>query len=279
MVEVLLLGAAQDGGFPQAGCYCVNCMAARQGELPAQAVVSLALIDRVNQRSWLIDATPDLPAQLHRLHEFAPTCPLAGIFLTHAHIGHYTGLIHLGREVMNTQQLPLYATRSLCTYLEQNGPWSQLVRIGNIALHPLALDQSLPINPTCALQPIPVPHRNEYSDTVAFLIHGAHKRLFYCPDIDRWEAWGHDLRPFLKDVDLALLDGTFFSAQELPGRDLRQIPHPLVGDTVERVAGSPCKVYFIHLNHSNPLLRPGPERQWLETQGCAVGLTGFHWKI
>jgi pyrroloquinoline quinone biosynthesis protein B len=212
MVEVLLLGAAQDGGFPQAGCYCANCAAARQGALPPQTVVSLALIDRANQRSWLIDATPDLPAQLHRLHEFAPTCPLAGIFLTHAHIGHYTGLIHLGREVMNSQQLPVYATPVLCAYLQQHGPWSQLVRIGNIALHPLLLDEPVSVSASCTIQPVAVPHRNEYSDTVAYLIRGAHKRLFYCPDIDRWEAWGYDLRTFLDDVDLALVDGCFFSA-------------------------------------------------------------------
>ena len=106
--KAILLGLAQDGGVPQAGCYCPNCDRARRDPTQRQLVACLGLVDHTTGQSWLIDATPDFRVQLHTLHQFAPDCVLAGIILTHAHIGHYTGLIHLGPEVMNVSGMPVY---------------------------------------------------------------------------------------------------------------------------------------------------------------------------
>jgi pyrroloquinoline quinone biosynthesis protein B len=277
--EAILLGTAQDGGVPQAGCYCRHCSAARADPARRRWVSSLALVDHAARQSWLIDATPDLREQLHALHEWAPGCPLSGIVLTHAHAGHYAGLIHLGREAWDTRQLPVYASARMAAFLRENAPWSQLVALGNVELRVPEPEREVRLSSRLSLRPVPVPHRDEFSDTLAFVVRGPGQRLFYCPDIDSWDGWDLDVRQLVAGMDVALLDGTFFSAGELPGRDLREIPHPLVVDTAERLVGVACDVRLIHLNHSNPLQDPGPERDWLETQGLGVGALGDRWPL
>jgi pyrroloquinoline quinone biosynthesis protein B len=278
-IEAVLLGIAQDGGVPQAGCYCATCTQARLDPSRRQWVVCLGLIDHTARQSWLIDATPDFKEQLDALHQLAPTYPLAGILLTHIHMGHYTGLIHLGPEAMNKQNLPLYATAQAADFLTNHAPWSYLVRRAHLQLNILEPNIQLALSPALKVEPVPVPHRAEFSDTLAFTLSGPRRRLFFCPDIDRWEAWDHDLREFLTGIEVALLDGCFFSPAELPGRDLSQIPHPMVSDTVARLAGLRCEVHLIHLNHTNPLLNDSPERAWLAQQGCQVGAFGRRWPL
>jgi pyrroloquinoline quinone biosynthesis protein B len=278
-VEAILLGIAQDGGVPQAGCYCERCALARADPSRREWVACLGLVDHAARQSWLVDATPDLREQLHALHGLAPDCPLAGVLLTHAHTGHYAGLIHLGREAWNTRGLPVYASARMADFLRANAPWSQLVTLGNVSLRLLTSGGEVQLSPDLYLTPLRVPHRGEFSDTLAFVVRGPARRLFYCPDIDAWDHWEHDLRRFVAGMDVALLDGTFFSRDELPGRDLGQIPHPLVTDTVKRLAGVDCDVRLIHLNHSNPLHRPGPERDWLATQGIKIGAFGARWRL
>ena len=275
----MLLGIAQDGGVPHAGCDCANCNRAWVDPAFRQFVASLGLVDRANRQSWLIDATPDFREQLHALHNLAPDCPLTGIVLTHAHVGHYTGLIHLGREAMDTRDLSVYATPRLANFLRDNDPWSQLVTLRNIELRLLNPSADTQLSPNLYLTPFLVPHRDELSDTLALVAHGLARRLFYCPDIDTWDRWEHNLRDFVAEMDVALLDGTFFSHDELPGCDLRQIPHPLAIDTAERLARVNCDVRLIHLNHTNPLLASGPEREWLAARGIAIGTFGERWGL
>lgn len=278
-IESLLLGSAQDGGLPQAGCRCAHCAAARVDPIQRRLVSSLALIDHQAGASWLIDATPDFPRQFDALTDYAPGCPPAGIILTHAHIGHYTGLIHLGREVMGAQGMSLYVTASLAAFLRANGPWSQLIDLGNVIVRELTPGTPVALSPALTITPVVVPHRAEFSDTIAVLAQGPQRRLFYCPDIDSWEQWDAKLPVFLQPSDIALLDGTFLSGAELPGRNMAEIPHPLVIDTVALLAGSGISAGFIHLNHSNPLLHAGPEAAWLAEQGHWVGREGMTWTL
>jgi pyrroloquinoline quinone biosynthesis protein B len=277
--EAILLGAAQDGGVPQAGCDCSNCRSAWAERTPRQFIACLALTDRTARQSWLIDATPDFREQLHALADLAPACPLAGVVLTHAHVGHYAGLIHLGREAMGVQRLPVYATSRLASFLSNNAPWSQLVALGHIDLQTIQPGVEFQLGPRLNLTPLAVPHRDEYSDTMAFVVRGAARRLLYCPDTDAWDRWDRDLYGLLEEVDIALLDATFFSADELPGRDMSQVPHPLATDTVSRLAGVNCDVRLIHLNHTNPLLASGPQRDWVEARGIRIGGFGDRWKL
>ncbi len=275
MVEAVLLGNAQDAGLPQAGCACARCASARRVPASRRLASCLGVVEHAAGRAWMIDATPDFREQLDALCG-AGALPLAGILLTHAHIGHYTGLIHLGREAWNTTRLPVYATARMAGFLRANAPWSQLVAQGNIELHALQPGVGVALGPALHVTPLLVPHRDEWSDTVAFVLRGPTRQLLYCPDSDEWPP---SFRDQLESVDVALLDGTFFSGDELPGRDLRTIPHPLVRDSVRQLAGARGEIRFIHLNHSNPLLDEGAARRWLAAQGFGVGEQGERWVL
>ena len=276
-VIALLLGVAQDGGVPQAGCDCPTCRRAWEDPRWRHPVVCLGLVDE-EEGFYLIDATPDFPEQLRTLSASLPGGRLSGILLTHAHVGHYTGLIHLGKEVQDVRGVPLYVSQRMARFLQENAPWSGLVRRGNVELRVIEPETPFHLSPRLSVTPIPVPHRDEYSDTLAFLVRGATKALFYCPDIDSWDRWDRDLRGFLAGVNIALLDGTFFSADEL-GRGVEEVPHPPVYETAKELAGTRCDVRFIHLNHTNPLWQPGPERSWLYRQGFQVGRVGDRWRL
>lgn len=194
-------------------------------------------------------------------------------------MGHYAGLVHLGKEAMNARDLPLHATPSCLRFLRDNGPWSQLVSNRNVAPSPLLPDRPLRLAPGLTIEAVAVPHRAEFSDTVAFLIRGPARSLFYCPDIDAWRSWDRDLRQFLAGVDIALLDGTFCREDEVPDRNLKEIPHPPVFETAEMLRGSDAEVRFIHLNHTNPLYRDSPERRRLRELGFDAARQGQSWEL
>lgn len=248
----ILLGSAQDGGMPHLGCEHELCLEARLHPDPMHRVVALGVHAPQNQW-WLFDATPDLPEQIHEMGSLPK-----GIFLTHAHIGHYTGLMYLGKESMNTRELPVYCSKKMAGYLRNNGPWSLLVELGNIKLHEFENAVELALTEDLFVTPMTVPHRDEFSDTHGFYVRRQNgKSLLYLPDIDRWEDWESDIRDQVRATDYAFLDATFYSGDELPGRDLSKIPHPFVTTSMDllqdSVKAGHSQVIFIHMNHSNPL--------------------------
>ncbi|HEV8658874.1 MAG TPA: MBL fold metallo-hydrolase [Thermoanaerobaculia bacterium] len=245
---VMVLGIAQDGGYPQAGCNRPDCVAAWRNLKLRRHVSSLAIVDPVSHQRWIIDATPDFPVQLRMIDGVVPD----GILLTHAHIGHYLGLAQLGREVMGTRGIRVYAMPRMRSFLEHNGPWDQLVRLGNIVIEALEDGRELRLSERIVVTPIVVPHRDEYSETVAFIIRGPTRSILWLPDIDRWSS---AIDSVIARVDIAYIDGTFYDATELPGRDLSEIPHPLMVESMKRFASERAKIRFIHLNQSNPALR------------------------
>ena len=238
-----ILGIAQDGGHPQAGCTRPDCIAAWRNPKLRKHVASVAIVDPLSKQQWIIDATPDFPEQLTMLD----SPKIDGIFLTHAHIGHYLGLAQLGREVMGTHDLPVYAMPRMRAFLEHNGPWDQLVRIGNIKIESLENERAVRLNDRITITPVLVPHRDEYSETVAFIVRGPNRSILWLPDIDRLPE-----KSLVDRVDIAFIDGTFYDEKELPGRKRSEIPHPVMVDSMK--AFSPSKVRFIHLNQSNPAL-------------------------
>ena len=220
----------------------------------------LAIVDPHPGKAWMIDATPDFKDQLRQLESIGAEnkTDLAGIFLTHAHIGHYTGLMHLGREAMGAKDVPVYAMPRMAAFLKNNGPWSQLAGLHNISLRNLSAGQPVVLNQRIKVVPLPVPHRDEFSETAGFKIQGPHYSLLYIPDINKWNRWDKDILNEIKSVDYALLDGTFFQNGEIPNRDMSQIPHPFIVESMALFAPlSPTeknKVHFLHFNHTNPVL-------------------------
>jgi pyrroloquinoline quinone biosynthesis protein B len=247
----VVLGIAQDGGYPQAGCNRPDCIAAWKDPKLRRHVASLGIVDPVSNQRWIIDATPDFPEQMQRLGNVT----VEGIFLTHAHIGHYLGLAQLGREVMGTHGLRVYAMPRMKSFLERNGPWDQLVSLGNITIVPLENGREVRLNERIKVTPVAVPHRDEYSETVAYIVKGQSRSILWLPDIDKMPDESLIASVDVASVDVAYIDGTFFDATELPGRNLAEIPHPLIVDSMKRFTAYRHKVRFIHLNQSNPALR------------------------
>lgn len=273
-----ILGIAQDAGFPQADCDREQCRLYWNGEVDKRRVVSLGLTDTNTGQNWMFEATPDFPEQLHMLKTESGVDDLSGIFLTHAHIGHYTGLMYLGHESMGASGVPVYAMPQMQEYLEENGPWSQLVSMNNISLKNLSADLTIQLSNDLTVTPFLVPHRDEYSETVGYRIESSSKKVLFIPDINKWNVWERDIIEEIAAVDVALIDATFYSADELPGRDMSEIPHPYVEESMELFADLPAsekkKVMFIHFNHTNPLILDGPERERVEQMGYRVASEG-----
>lgn len=270
----ILLGLAQDAGVPQVACGCENCQAITDN---SGWPVSLAIIDENIRKYWIIDATPRFPEQLNWLRQQYPAHEFCGILLTHAHIGHYTGLMYLGREAMSADALPVYASTSMQAFLCDNGPWSELIRLGNIELHDMHDDEQFFLSRQIAITPVAVDHRSEFSNTLALLVSGPGKSLFYCPDIDHWRNL--NLAEYIGKGDYALLDATFFSEHELPGRNMREIPHPLVTQTIEFVKDLPFQSWMIHLNHSNPLWQRVEQTRLLKDHQLLMAEFGQVWQL
>jgi len=275
---IYVLGVAQDASFPQAGCYQPRCMPAWENTSLRQKPTSVAVIDRASESSYLFEATPEFRDQLYQLHREAPF-PLTGIFLTHAHIGHYTGLIHLGREAMGTQGIPVYAMPRMLEFLASNGPWSQLVTLGNIDLQRLEHQVTTQFS-NVNITPFLVPHRDEYSETVGYRIEGPKRTALFVPDINKWADWEVNVVEILETVDYALIDASFFADGELSNRDMSKIPHPLVTETMALFEQSSDEVrkriWFIHMNQSNPLLNPdSSETRLVREKGFNIAREGI----
>lgn len=274
----MVLGIAQDGGVPHIGCQQELCLAARRDPGRRQRVASLGLVDDRAGARFLIDATPDLQSQLESLNEGRTVAdrrrPVEGILLTHAHVGHYGGLMYLGREALGAKSVPVYATPRMARFLRENGPWSQLVSLGNIELREIEPGRELRLTPELRVTAVAVPHRDEWSDTVGFVVRGPAAALLYVPDIDKWEKWDRRVEEEVAKVDVALLDATFHSLEELPGRSQSEVPHPLVSETTGRLARLARQVAFIHLNHTNRLLFDPGALAALEAKGFRVARDG-----
>ena len=273
---LMVLGIAQDAGFPQADCRKSCCTQVWNDPAMRKSVSCLALIDPSLGKGWLFDATPDFKDQLNRMQKSCAgkDIELSGIFLTHAHMGHYTGLMNLGREAMGGKSVPVHAMPRMQEFLRSNGPWSQLVDLQNIDLKAMRSDSIIQLTEQLSVIPIEVPHRDEFSETVGFMINAGEKRALFIPDIDKWGKWQRDINFYVKQVDYAFLDGTFYQNGEIPGRDMQLIPHPFLEESLERFKSlrpeEKDRIHFIHFNHTNPVLQAN------SAATAEIEAAGFH---
>ena len=284
-LELVVLGNVQDGGSPHIGCgrpCCRNLFLRPRSE---RRVVSLGLISRVRNETILFEATPDLPSQWETLGSRSGVPEPSYIFLTHAHMGHYSGLMHLGREALGAKGVGVAAMPRMASFLAQNGPWSQLVELGNIEINVMSDDVPMPVfQGEATITPLQVPHRDEFSETVGYRIQGPKKSALFIPDIDKWTVWKRSLVEELARVDLAFVDATFFDAAEVNHRDMSEIPHPFAVETMGLLDDLPeperNKVHFIHMNHTNPLLDVESEASRLvEAKGYRVAREGMTFEL
>jgi pyrroloquinoline quinone biosynthesis protein B len=282
---ITVLGIAQDGGFPHIGCQKLCCASFYNGQNQKKSVVSLGLIDQKNQQKWLFEASPDMHTQLAALeqHHLKKETIIDGVFLTHAHIGHYTGLMYFGREAFGKQNIPVFVLPKMKTFLTNNGPWNQLVVLKNIVLQDLQSDSTMILNKELKVTPFLVPHRDEFSETVGYKIEGIKKVALFIPDIDKWHKWKRNILVEVKKVDYAFLDATFLDENEVK-RAITEVPHPFIKETIalfkNQSFATKNKIVFIHFNHTNPLLQENsPERKKLEKLGFHFANEGDNFEL
>ena len=275
---ITVLGVAQDAGFPHVNCNKECCQAYYDGKESKKLIVCLGLVDLENNKKYIFDATPDFTQQIQILkaNHLDNGHVIDGVFLTHAHMGHYTGLMYLGFEAMGSKNIPVYVMPKMKSYLESNGPWSQLVTFNNINLNEMKNDSAVVLSHDLKVTPFLVPHRDEYSETVGYKIQGKQKSALFIPDINKWLLWERSIVEEVKKVDYAFIDATFFKEGEI-SRPMKDIPHPFIEETVklfgEESLETKSKIYFIHLNHTNPALK---EKSALKD---SIQNLGYHFAI
>ena len=277
--DIKILGVAQDGGVPHLGCSKTCCSTSSV----TRYVSSIMVSNQKSKASYIFDASPDLAKQLSFMKDKISE-NLKGIFLTHAHIGHYSGLMYFGRESFNSKNIPVYAMPRMKKFLETNGPWDQLVSLNNIKINSIINESEITVEKDLVVKPIEVPHRDEYSETVGYIIKGPNRSAIYIPDIDKWYKWDKSIVDLISSVDYAFIDATFYDEKEINYRDISEIPHPFVIESMKLFEGvskeEKSKIYFIHLNHTNPLLDSNSsEYKDLISRGYNVAQEGLVFKL
>ena len=287
MAEVVILGSAQDGGVPHAGCICDTCRAARRDPSRRRLPASLGI--RSGDDWLIVDATSAFEEQMHTLWSRRPSSvghaaeryrPPESIIITHAHTGHYTGLWQLDRSVLAAPGTRILAPPLTAGLLRSNEPWARMAVDGFIAIEPFGWDAVLEPVEGVVVTPLEVPHRSEWpTDTAALLIEGPVARLLYLPDIDFWDEWDRDVVEIVGNVDVAILDGSFWDTPTSP-----DVPHPPIRETMDRLqavadAGS-TRIIFSHLNHSNPaLIERSPEAAEINRRDYGIAFEGMAFEI
>ena len=233
-VVLKVLGTIQDGGIPHMGCSKECCTNYFENKSIRIGVSSIGVSNFKYETNYIVDTTPDVNFQLQALiGNTNPSEKLDGIFLTHAHMGHYAGLLNFGRESLNSNNIPVYLMPKFFDFISNNGPWNQLVSLNNIKLQRIFNNEKVILHNNLSFTPILVPHRDEYSETVGYIIEGNRKKALYIPDIDKWAKWNISITEMIKNVDYAFLDGTFFDEKEINNRDISEIPHPFIIESLE----------------------------------------------
>jgi pyrroloquinoline quinone biosynthesis protein B len=267
---IYILGNTQDAGVPHIGCeseFCQN----NYDSTSNFYSTSIAVVDIANNNYILFEATPDITRQLNKISNdlFQKFTLPESVYLSHAHIGHYAGLMFFGRESLGSKNINVRTLPRMTDFLKNNGPWGQLININNIELQKIDFNSKLSSLSNIIVKAIQVPHRDEYSETAGFIIQGKTKKALFIPDIDKWEKWNENLKEIIYKYDYLLLDATFYDEKEI-NRDINEIPHPLVTETIELLNHLPIdqknKVYFIHMNHTNMMLDPNSKLTRLVNQ-------------
>lgn len=276
---IYILGNTQDAGLPHIGCQHKFCQD-NFDKYDQYFVTSIAVVDSDLRKYIMFEATPDITYQLNNLNNsiFQEFLLPESLYITHAHIGHYTGLMYFGREALGSKNLLVKVLPKMSEFLKSNGPWNQLVNINNIEIQKLNFGESNNELTNISVTPIKVPHRDEYSETAGYVIQGKNKKALFLPDIDKWEKWDKNLVHLTEEFDYLLLDATFYDSKEI-NRDINEIPHPLVTETMSLLdnlsSELKVKVYFIHMNHTNLMLDPESELSKLvESKGFNIARLG-----
>jgi pyrroloquinoline quinone biosynthesis protein B len=303
-MQIILLGTAAGGGFPQWNCWCPSCRVARLE--PGRALArtqSSAAVSADGRRWFLLNASPDVREQVARLPIEPPTgprhVPVAGVVATDAELDHTLGIVLL-RE---GRRLRLYLTCAVRQVLERDSSILPVTRafaeVEVIELSPqggpvpLAYADGAASGLSVETFPVPAgPPRFASEElpghTVGLVLRDA-ATGGSCAFVPGCGGLDDGLLGKLDAVSLALFDGTFWTDDELirlgiGDRTARQMDHLPIsgpGGSLERLARlrTPHRVYT-HINNTNPMLiEDSPERALVEEHGLVVGMDGMRFEV
>ena len=190
--------------------------------------------------------------------------------LTHAHLGHVDGLGLFGREAIAARDIELHVSDDMYHLIDRTPQWNLMVQQGVFNIRTFTAGDVVFSQGDLSIEAVRVPHRAELSDMHAFILRGPSKSLLFLTDHDTWKETltVHNcstIRELLNklNVDIAFIDGTFWSEDELAGRNQATVPHPPVLQTLKMLGnkkqGDP-DIIFTHLNHTNPLYNRNSEQ-------------------
>ena len=273
-MRIKILGSGQDAGIPHTGCYCDVCSKARKDTKYRRLGPSIVIIDKKEGFCYFIDASPDFKYQLDMVRGEVGNIrrkgriPISGILLTHAHLGHCSGLWHLGLEAVDEKNLLVFCTPKMGQFLQNNYPFNLLVQRKNIKIKDIQPNEEFELEGFGCI-PFQVPHRNEVADTVGYIIKSK-KRTIYLPDIDYWTD---KVMNEIRMADRAIIDGPFHAKDEISR--FNDVPHPPIKETIKLLEDVNTEIYFTHINHTNAINRDGRERENIEGKGFKIAHDGM----
>ncbi len=268
-MKVEVLGNVQDGGVPHLGCECDTCEDARKKPEKRRYSSSILLKEDSSEDSirYLIDATPDIRFQTKAGY-------LDGVFVPHSELGHVTGLLYFGHEGIDASKVSVYCNKPVENFLMRNDPFRYLVDRENIEIHNFEDGDTYDLQGG-EIEVVELPHSHISRDTASYMIKGEDKKLYYLSDINEFNG---DVIESVKEADIAIIDGTFWSRDEIDRFD--EVPHPPIKESIEEMKDIGTEIYFTHINHTNPVLKDNSaERQELQESGFNIAEEGMVFEL
>ncbi len=310
MPQIIVLGAAAGGGFPQWNCNCDNCRLAWQGSARVTPRTQSSLAVSADGERWiLLNASPDIRQQITATPALQPRrgrrdTPIAAVVLTNADVDHVAGLLTLRER----QSFGLYATARVQSVLRDN-PIMNVLNPDFVRRETLALDESVPIGdasgaPTgIGIRLFAVPGKvalyledesagenfgSVDEDTVGVEITCAEsgKKFFYLPGCAAMPDW---LRQRLRGSELVFMDGTTWINDEMAQSGVgektsQRMGHMAMSGADGSIAAfeelDVAKRVFVHINNTNPVLRrDSDEYRQATAAGWVIAEDGMRFEI
>jgi pyrroloquinoline quinone biosynthesis protein B len=293
-LNVLVLGAAAGGGFPQWNCGCRLCALVRAGDPRVRPATQISIAVSGNQTDWVIvGASPDLRQQVMQTPKLWPRAglrdsPITGVVLLGGDVDALAGLLVLRER----QPFTVYAPRPLLGLLQENRIFDVLdpAMVQRTALEPLqpvACDGGLQVTllPMPGKVPLYLEDRRasepEPGPNYAALLQANGRSVIVAPACAEITP---DVVRQLSGADVVFFDGTLFTDDEMivaglgpkTGRRMGHVPVSGPGGTLQGLADLPGRRILAHINNSNPiLLRDSPERRTVEAAGFEIAFDGM----
>ncbi|MGO2957915.1 MAG: pyrroloquinoline quinone biosynthesis protein PqqB [Acetobacter sp.] len=299
MLDIIVLGAAAGGGFPQWNSNAPGCNRARAQDPTAPARTQASLAVSGDGTHWyVLNASPDLRTQINQTPALHPktglrSTPISGVVLTSGEIDTITGLLTMREK----QAFDLYAAAPVLAQLDANPIFEALDRT-LVPRHSMALEQPLTLTPAgFTITPFAVPGKvplyaeqganpaevKTDGEFIGLDISDGTRHAFFIPGC---AMMTDALSKRLDGADLVFFDGTLWTDDEMVRAGLgaktgKRMGHMSIADEPDgtRAAFTPLTIgrkILIHINNSNPiLLADSPERRNIEQAGWDVAFDGM----